>query len=70
MPESVSFTEREEGVREGLCAYCGKDAVWRFLDEKESRIDVICPDCGRYEIARPEFNHAESDISGPDERRE
>lgn len=70
MPEDVSFVEREEGIREGLCAYCGKEAIWRFLDEEESRIEVICPECGRYEIARPEFDHAQSEIPGPDEARQ
>jgi len=70
MAEDVRFTEKEEGVREGMCGYCGKDAIWRFLDEDESRIDVICPDCGRYEIARPEFDHARSGIPGSDEGRQ
>jgi predicted RNA-binding Zn-ribbon protein involved in translation (DUF1610 family) len=70
MPEGARFVEREEGVREGLCVHCGKDAIWRFLDENEDRIDVTCPDCGRYEIARPEFDHAQSEIPEPDERRQ
>ena len=67
VPEDVKFVEREEGVRDGQCAHCGNSAIWRFLSEDESRIDVICPDCGRYEIARPEFDLAQSEIPGPEE---
>jgi len=37
---------------QGCAAYCGEDAIWRFLDEQENTIDVIGPDCGRYPIAR------------------
>lgn len=68
MPENATFTEREEGVREGACAYCGHDAIWRFLDERGSLIDVICPDCGRYAMNRAKFDEAETDIPGAEER--
>ena len=70
MREDVNFIEREEGVREGLCARCGNDATWRFLDEEETRVEMVCPDCGRFEMTKEEFDEAESDISGEEERRE
>lgn len=70
MPEDVSFTEREEGVRDCVCAHCGNDALWRFVDEEETRVEVVCPDCGRFEMTRAEFDEAESDIAGPNERSE
>lgn len=69
MPD-LRFIEAKEGVREASCAHCGGAATWRFLDEEETRVEVMCPDCGRFEMAREEFDDAEEDIVGPEERRE
>jgi predicted RNA-binding Zn-ribbon protein involved in translation (DUF1610 family) len=69
MPD-VRFIERKEGVREASCAHCGGEARWRFLDDQETRVEVVCPDCGRFEMTREEFDAAELDIAGPEERRE
>jgi len=67
MPEEVDFIEREEGAREGLCTRCGSDAVWR---QTNGAIEVVCPDCGTFQISREEFDRAESEIPEPEERRE
>lgn len=69
MPD-IRFVEGKEGTREALCGHCGLDAAWSFLDEEESRIEVVCPDCGRFEMTREEFDQAEADIVGPGERLE
>lgn len=69
MPD-IRFIEGKEGAREALCNRCGGPAAWHFLDEEETRVEVICPDCGRYEMAREEFDQAEGDIVGPEERLE
>jgi hypothetical protein len=66
----IRFIEGKEGAREALCNHCGGEAAWRFLDEEESRVEVVCPDCGRFEMTREEFDQAESDIVGPGERLE
>ena len=66
----IRFVESKEGTREAVCSHCGADAAWSFLDEEESRVEVVCPDCGRFEMTREEFDLAEADIVGPDERRE
>jgi len=66
----INFIEGKEGEREAFCGHCGAEAAWRFLDEEESVVEVICSDCGRFEVSRAEFDEAESDIVGPDERQE
>jgi len=66
----ISSIEGKEGAREALCNHCGGPAAWSFLDDQESRVEVLCPDCGRFEITREEFDQAEADMVGPEERRE
>lgn len=66
----AGFIEGKEGERDMICTHCGAEAIWRFLDEEESRVEVECPDCGRFEMSRAEFEVAESDISAQEERRE
>lgn len=69
MPDIRSI-EGKEGGREATCSRCGADAGWRFLDEWEKQVEVVCPDCGRFEMTRAEFEQAEADIVGPEERLE
>lgn len=64
------FVEGKEGAREALCNHCGGEASWSFPGEKESRVEVLSPDCGRFEMAREEFDQAEADMAGPEDRRE
>ncbi|HVW84437.1 MAG TPA: hypothetical protein VHB50_07140 [Bryobacteraceae bacterium] len=66
----IRFIEREEGVRQAVCAHCGGEATWNFADEQETTIDMLCPDCGRFQMTRAQFDEAESDIAGPEERSE
>lgn len=59
----------EEGLQEMLCPRCRGEATWRFLDEGKSLIEMVCSDCGIFEMPRAEFEKAESDIAEPEERR-
>ena len=52
----MNNTERSEN--ETLCPHCGANAQWFFLDLGKARIEVMCPDCGRYEMTREEFDQA------------
>jgi rubredoxin len=58
----------EDGPREILCPRCRVNANWRFLDDAKSLIEVICPDCGLFEVPRIEFEKAEADVAELDER--
>jgi endogenous inhibitor of DNA gyrase (YacG/DUF329 family) len=49
---------KERNEHEALCPRCGAEAQWSFLDSEKTRIEVMCPDCGRYEMAREEFDQA------------
>jgi hypothetical protein len=55
---------------DALCLRCGAEATWRFVDEAKQTIEVVCPDCGRFEVPRAEFEQAEFDIARADERRD
>lgn len=48
-------------VSEAACPRCGADAAWSFIDAEKNRIEVICPNCGRFEISRGKFDQAETD---------
>ena len=52
---------KERNEHEALCPRCGSEAQWSFLNGTKSRIEVMCPDCGRYEMAREEFDEAAID---------
>jgi endogenous inhibitor of DNA gyrase (YacG/DUF329 family) len=52
---------KERNEHEALCPRCGAEAQWFFLDPEKSRIEVMCPDCGRFEMTREEFDRAAVD---------
>ena len=68
MWRNVPFTDKERGPRETPCPRCGGDAQFRFLDEGHARVEVSCPDCGRFEMARVKFDQAVADIVEPEDR--
>jgi predicted RNA-binding Zn-ribbon protein involved in translation (DUF1610 family) len=41
---------------------CGADAEWSFADSGQTQVEVNCPDCGKFEVPRAEFDQAESEI--------
>ena len=57
----------EEGQLE--CPRCGAEAAWRFLDEEKCQVEILCSDCGKFEMSRAEFEQAESDVVEASERR-
>jgi len=58
----------EEGPLE--CPRCRAEAEWRFLDEMKEVVEILCSDCGRFEMSRTEFEQAESDVVEAPERRD
>jgi rubredoxin len=60
--------DRDLEPREALCPRCGADAKWSFADREKTVVEIVCPDCGRFELPRAEFDQAELDIATPDER--
>ena len=51
------------------CTRCGADARWGFLDTTEQIVEIVCPNCGRFELSRAEFEQAEFDIAQGEEGR-
>jgi predicted RNA-binding Zn-ribbon protein involved in translation (DUF1610 family) len=43
------------------CPRCGAAAEWSYLDPEKARVEVMCPDCGKYEMSRDEFDEAMED---------
>ena len=60
--------DRERGQRDVICMRCGSDAEWIFVDSDQTRVEVTCPDCGKFEMLRTEFDQAESKIVEPREQ--
>ena len=53
-----------------VCPRCGAEATCCFLDEGQKMVEIVCPNCGRVELLRTEFEQAEFDIAQTEERRE
>jgi predicted RNA-binding Zn-ribbon protein involved in translation (DUF1610 family) len=58
---------QERCQRDVICTRCGADAEWIFVDSEKTRVEVTCPDCGKFEMLRTEFDQAESEIVDPGE---
>jgi len=58
---------KERNEHETPCPHCGADAQWSFLDTEKTRVEVVCPECGLYEMPREEFDQTTSEHSGIDE---
>lgn len=58
----------DDGPREVPCPRCFVDAGWRFLDETKTQVEVTCPDCGRFQMPRIEFQEIETNAAAFDER--
>ena len=66
--ENVRTFDPERGERDTICSRCGVPAEWIFTDSEKTRVEVTCPDCGKFEMLRTEFDQAESEIVDLGER--
>ncbi len=51
------------------CPRCGAEASWSFADAGKTRAEVKCPNCGRFEMSREDFDQAtteNAEIIGPE----
>lgn len=64
-----AMTNEQLNSPDTLCAKCGAEARWNFLDEAKQAVEVVCPNCGRIEMTVAEFEQAEFDTAPAEERR-
>jgi uncharacterized Zn finger protein len=61
----MTNVSKQAGPGEVSCPNCGSEAEWSFLDEKRSLVEVLCSECGRFEMLREDFDQALSEAIGP-----
>jgi predicted RNA-binding Zn-ribbon protein involved in translation (DUF1610 family) len=60
--ETPNATHWDLGPRPAICTRCGAEAEWSYAGSDQTQVEVNCPDCGKFEISRAEFDQAESEI--------
>jgi uncharacterized Zn finger protein len=60
---------KERDEHEISCPHCGAEAEWSFLNEEKTLIEVMCQDCGRFEMPREDFDQAAVENVELSERR-
>ena len=63
------MNHQQQDSVETLCSHCGGLASWHFVDETQQMVEIVCPDCGRFQVPRTEFEQAEFDIAQPDDQQ-
>ena len=66
--ENPRTLDPEQGARDGICPRCGGSAEWILADKDQTHVEVTCPDCGKFQMLRAEFDQVESEIVEPEER--
>jgi hypothetical protein len=61
---TTTWIDKDHGPSEGLCPRCGGAAQYTYPRETQTQVQVTCPDCGSFNLAREEFDMAETDLSG------
>jgi hypothetical protein len=64
----MSWKERDE--RDIFCPRCGADAEWSFSHDDRSGVEIMCVDCGRFEMQRADFDRFGAEIAGVSETDE
>ena len=65
----MQFPKEQANLRQTPCPRCGEMADYYALDEGANRVEIFCPDCGRFEMPKEEFDQVVSEMSEPEIRR-
>ena len=63
----MDIGETFEGMETAVCPRCGGEAEWSFMDDEMTRVEVLCGDCGRFEVPKAHFDQAQADIAVPED---
>ena len=55
----MDIGEGFEEMETAVCPLCGGEAEWGFMDEEMTRVEVLCGDCGRFEVPKAHFDDAQ-----------
>jgi uncharacterized Zn finger protein len=53
----------QQDSSEALCPWCGAEAVSRLIDEDKGDMEIVCADCGRFEVSRVDVTEAELELA-------
>jgi len=48
------YAEKDE--HEIRCPRCGTEAEWSYAGEDRTTVEILCPNCGRMEMGREDFD--------------
>jgi transcription elongation factor Elf1 len=65
----MRLSKEKANLLQTPCPRCGEAADYSVLDGDANLVEVICRDCGRFEMPQEEFDQAVSDISEEEDRR-
>lgn len=57
---------KERDEHDAPCPRCGMPAEWSYLDAGKTLIEVMCSNCGRYQMSREEFDLRAIDVVEPE----
>jgi hypothetical protein len=62
-PAEAIVNHKNRDERDTPCPRCGMDAQWSVLNPEGTRVEILCPDCGSFEMDRSEFDQFSVDLT-------
>jgi hypothetical protein len=57
----------EKDEHEAICPHCGADSQWYFVDPEKRQIEILCPNCRKYEMSREQFDRTAAECVEPND---
>jgi hypothetical protein len=58
---------RERNEHQTICPRCAGEAEWSFLNPEMAKVEIMCSDCGRFEMPREDFDRVAVESAGLEE---
>ena len=63
------MNSHDQDSPETLCPHCGAEATCHVTEGEEQLVEIICPDCGQFQLSVAEFEQAQADLAAAAEER-